>query len=325
MIIDLSIHSFSLWHHFRHVPGFGPMAYADLCESLGFTGINLSLNDANYRHLGGREAWRMDQLRERLARSGMSLEIDTSNTAPAHMAELIAVARRMGASALRTYTRHQGRPAEMMQKTADDLKAVAPIAADAGVVIVLENHEDFTGPELAAIVERVNHPSLKILYDYGNAQMVLEDPEEALTAVLAHVHSVHVKDHVMVRAEQAGRLTVAGVPMGEGFLPIASLSRRLLAAGLRRLTFENVWAYTAPIQKGREPIGSARLGEGSFRYLDPPFDAARIVLNQADLAPSELVRLERAALDRGLDWFKKELRALGVSGFSSQVAGPKVT
>ena len=166
----------------------------------------------------------------------MSLEVDTSGTAPAHMSEMLNVAHRMGATSLRTYTRHGGEVREMMQNTGDDLAAVMQEAADLDVIIVLENHEDFTGPELAEIVERVSHPNLKILYDYGNSQMVLEDPIAALDAVLPHVYSVHFKDHVMIRAEDAGQLTVAGVPVGDGFLPLTELTRRLLDQGLRRFT-----------------------------------------------------------------------------------------
>ena len=67
MTIDLAIHSFSLWHHFAHAPQFGPIAFIDLVEDLGFTGINLSLNNPNDRHLGGKEHWRMDEVRNRLA------------------------------------------------------------------------------------------------------------------------------------------------------------------------------------------------------------------------------------------------------------------
>ena len=320
MIIDLSIHSFSLWHHFVHEPNFGAIAYADLAEEYGFTGINLSLNNPIYRHLGGREIWRMDELRERLATSNMSLEIDTSGTEPTHMRELLNVANRIGATSLRTYTRHSGSVAEMMQKTTADLKQVVSHADSVGVTIVLENHEDFTGPELASIVESVNHPRLKILYDYGNSQMVLEDPERALDAVLPYVHSVHVKDHVMVKAEHAGQLTVAGVPMGEGFLPIEHLTKRLIDQGLRRLTFENVWAYSAPIRQGREVLDGVVLGEGSFRYAEPPFDPAFLILNQTKHIGAELVALERAALERGIASFKATLSRLGVEGYSAQHA-----
>lgn len=321
MIVDLAVHSFTMWHHFRHVPGFDAIAYIDLMESLGFTGINLSLNDENYRHLGGREPERMDRVRERLGRSGMSLEVDTSGTAPAHLRTLIGVAARMGAKSMRLYTRHCGPVARMMERTIADLRAVMPDAERAGVVLVIENHEDFTGPELAGIVEAVGHEKLKILYDYGNSQMVLEDPEAALDAVAPHVHSVHVKDHVMVRPQHAGRLTVAGVPIGEGALPVRALTRRLLEQGLRRITFENVWAYTAPIQEGREPLAGVIPGEGSFAYADPPFDPAFLVLDQTRIEPEELVRLEYEALLRGLASFKRTLAELGVTGYGLADAG----
>ncbi len=314
MIVETTIHSFSLWHHFANKPGFDAIAFAELARSMGFQGISLSLNDANYRHLGGRNTDRMDRLRAYLTTHGMSLEVDTSGTAPAHMSEMLNVAHRMGATSLRTYTRHGGPVREMLQKTADDLAEVMQKAADLGVIIVLENHEDFTGPELAEIVERVNRPNLKILYDYGNSQMVLEDPIASLDAVLPHVYSVHFKDHVMIRAEDAGQLTVAGVPVGDGFLPLTDLTSRLLEQGLRRFTYENVWAYSAPIQTGRKPLDGVGLGKGAFAYLDPPFDPAHVILRQSAFSPQMLVDLEHQALHRGHEGFRRVLRKLGASG-----------
>lgn len=315
MIIDLAVHSFTMWHHFQHAPGYDALTYIDRMEALGFTGINLSLNNANYRHLGGREVERMDRVRERLTRSGMSLEVDTSGTAPDHMRTMIDVAARMGAASLRTYTRHVGTPAEMLERTIADLQGVMDHAERAGITIVIENHEDFTGPELARIVEAVGHPRLGILYDYGNSQMVLEDPDEALDAVLPHVRAVHVKDHIMVRPEDVGRLTVAGVPVGYGALPVEHLTRRLFDHGLRRLTYENVWGYSAPIRAGRAPVGRTRLGEGAFRYAEPPFAPEYLLVDLDSASPSELVRLEHDAFMRGLDWFKASLARLGVTGY----------
>lgn len=313
MIIDLSIHSFSLWHHFRHVPGFDPLEYGELCRDLGFSGINLSLNDSSFRHLGGTEGWRLDALNAWCQRRNMRLEVDTSGTDPAHLARMIEAAARAGASHLRTYTRHGGTPEHMMAATIADLSLAMPEAEAAGITIVLENHEDFTGPELARIVCAVDHPRLRILYDYGNSQMVLEDPEAALDAVLPLVDSVHIKDHVLVAPEDAGgRLMVAGVPMGEGFLPIRHLTERLLGAGLRRLCFENVWAYSAPIGPGRVPLAEVTPGAGSFAFLRPPFDPARLVLDPSRHSGAEMVALERAALDRGVAWFRALLAEMGV-------------
>jgi sugar phosphate isomerase/epimerase len=313
MQIEPTIHSFSLWHHFAHKRGFDCITFADLAAELGFKGISLSLNNPHYRHLGGREAWRMDRLRAHLQGLGFSLEVDTSGTAPAHMTEMLGVAQRMGATSLRTYTRHAGTPTEMMAATIRDLAAVAPVASDLGIVMVLENHEDFTGPELASIVEAVGHPALKILFDYGNSQMVLEDPEAALDAVLPHVHSVHFKDHMMVRPEHAGQLKVVGVAVGDGSLPLKRLSKRLLDHGLRRITFENVWAYCAPIRESRVPLAGVTLGEGTFAFVDPPFDPTYLVLDQSQLSPEQLVELEYRALIRGNTAFRTVLRELGCS------------
>ena len=311
MKIDLTLHSFSLWHHFVHQANFDAISFVDLAKSLGFTGINLSLNDSNYRHLGGQEPERIDRLRTHLETFNMSLEIDTSNTEPTHMRKMLTVAARMGAGTLRTYTHHIGTPLQMMKATKHDLAEIVLDAERLGIIILLENHEDFTGPELRQIVEGVGHPNLKILYDYGNSQMVLEDPMTALDAVLPYVYGVHVKDHVMVHSEHAGQLTVAGVPIGEGFLPISELTKRLLNQGLRRITFENVWAYSVPIRPGRQPLASVTLGEGAFAYLHPPFDPAHVVLDPTAHTGQQLVFLERAALNRGLMWFKTELNKLG--------------
>lgn len=311
MQIEPTIHSFSLWHHFAHSPGFDCIAFANLAAELGYKGLSLSLNNPDYRHLGGRDGWRMDRLRAHLHGLGFSLEVDTSGTGPAHMTELLGAAQRMGATSLRTYTRHGGTPAEMMAATIRDLTAVAPIAGDLGITIVLENHEDFTGPELARIIEAVGHPALKILYDYGNSQMVLEDPEAALDAVLPHVHSVHVKDHILVRPEDAGQLKVVGVAVGDGALPLARLTKRLLDHGLRRITFENVWAYSAPIRANRTPLAGVTLGQGAFAFADPPFDPAYLVLDQSRLSPAQRVDLEYKALIRGTAAFRSVLTDLG--------------
>jgi hypothetical protein len=53
------------------------------------------------------------------------------------------------------------------------------------------------------------------------------------------------------------------------------------------------------------------LGQGTFAYLEPPFDPARIVLDQSQLAPDRLVELEHQALIRGLANFRAVLRGLG--------------
>ena len=118
----------------------------------------------------------------------------------------------------------------------------------------------------------------------------------------------------MIRAEDAGKLTVAGVPVGDGFLPLTNLTSRLLDQGLRRFTFENVWGYSAPIQTGRKALNGVVLGEGAFAYLDPPFDPEHVILQQSEFTPQTLVDLESQALLRGYESFRQILKNLGTTG-----------
>ena len=103
--------------------------------------------------------------------------------------------------------------------------------------------------------------------------------------------------------------------MGYGALPVEHLTRRLLDSGLRRITYENVWGYSAPIRASREPIGRTQLGEGAFRYAEPPFAPEFLLLDLASVSSDDLVRLEQDAFMRGLDWFKASLKRLGVTGY----------
>ena len=99
---------------------------------------------------------------------------------------------------------------EAIARTTADLRAIAPVCAGHGVELLLENHEDFTGAELATILDAVDHPAVAALFDYGNSMMVGEEPAVALDAILPHARSAHLKDHACVagparRAVGAGR------------------------------------------------------------------------------------------------------------------------
>jgi sugar phosphate isomerase/epimerase len=314
--IDLALHSYSLINHFRLRPGYDIFAYLDDVHAFGFTGVNISLNGPDYRDLGSIAPDHVAAVRRRIAEAGLSLEIDTSGTAPDHLGRLLAVARDLGAASLRTYTRHRGAPAAMAAATREDLKRAAELAEAVGVVVVLENHEDFTGAELAAILAAVDSPWVRALYDYGNPMMLLEDPFAALDEMLPFVHSVHLKDHVLLPPEVTadGQPWVLGVPIGQGNLPIVELTERLVAAGLRRLAFENVWAYRAPLARTQAGPGVV-LGRGVFAYALPPYDEACCLPAREDLAardPERLLVLERTALASGLSWLESALAERGI-------------
>jgi sugar phosphate isomerase/epimerase len=296
------LQSYSLLHHYAHAPGYDVFAFLERAAVAGYAGVSINVNGPGYRQLSGTSAGHLARVRDALDRLGLACDLETSGTAPAHLDELTALCERLGAPRLRTYLRHEGTVEEQIARTTADLRAAAPACAARGVTVLLENHEDLTGAEVARIVTGVGHDAVGALYDYGNSMMVGEDPAVALDAVLPHVRSAHLKDHVCV-AGPGGAPWVLGVPIGTGVLPIAELTGALAAARCEVVIVSNVFAYRAPVRSWR---GGSDAGEGVFRVEQPPFDPLH---RPWDPQPSELrVQLEADSLALGERW----LRAAGL-------------
>jgi len=300
--IELHVHSFSMRYHLRHraTTGYDVFAYIDDMASRGFTGVNVSANGAGYRDLCGTDTEHFAAVRAAVVERDMRLELDTSDTRVDNMTTMLRVAAACGADTVRTYTKYDAPLAEVIPWTVRDLRAVAPLAEELGVLVVLENHEDFTGPVLADILDAVDHPSVRALYDYGNSQMVGEDPFDALDAMAPFIARVHAKDHVLLRT--SGGPVVQGVTFGTGRLDVLGTTQRLYAAGVRRFCFENVWGYCAPVKVPESTLPTT----ACFAWDDP----ARHLLGDR-LEPAVAVAQERVAFDDGLAAFHRMLSAGG--------------
>jgi sugar phosphate isomerase/epimerase len=196
------------------------------------------------------------------------------------------------------------------------LVAIASQAAESGITVLLENHEVMTGEEIAAVISAVGHPAIAALFDYGNSQMVMEEPAAALAAMAPFCGSAHLKDHVMLAAEDSpnGHLSVLGVPVGEGYLPIIPLTQALLEAGCRRIAFENSWGYYAPVKSERLTVETAAsLGQGPYRFAQTPLSNKRYLLYPEKISPAELVSLEDEAHQRSLTWLRNAFTAAEIT------------
>jgi sugar phosphate isomerase/epimerase len=315
--VETHIHSFSLRHHFRApdrvAGGWDVFRYIERAAAAGFDGVNVSANGPGYRDLGGVTDDHFARVNAARAAHGLFLELDTSGADRATLSRMLAVAAACGAETLRTYTRHPGPAGARIAAAIAELRAIAPEAEDRGVTIVLENHEDLPGPGLAEILAAVDSPRVRALYDYGNSQPVREDPFDALEAMAPFVHCCHLKDHVITR-DPAGALVVQGTVVGEGTLPIAALTDRLHALGLRRFCFESVWGYVAPVQ-GEGPLPPAPC------FAEHP---GRFLASDA-LPPAEAVAGEARAVRAGLAWFRAMLTAEGYACRLTEAGRPCVT
>lgn len=303
--INLALHSYTLRLHFLYDDGYDVFKFIDDAASLGFSGVNISLagpdNDRlpPHRHLGGDTDEHLENVAAYLRKKHLSVEVDTDGTDTPRLMEAIRVARALNASVVRTFTHHEPGP-EMFDRTLADLQNIAGPAQVEEVVIALENHEEFTADELVKIMKQVPGHSVLLLYDFGNGLPVLEDPADALEKMKDWVVSCHMKDCIIVKAED-GPLSVPcsmGVPLGRGAVDLAHLTKELVNSGLHRITLQNVWGYHVPFGKLRiVDTSDPRLGTGPFQYAQPPFDVADICFDPEDtLNVSEMLQLERQAL-----------------------------
>lgn len=135
--------------------------------------------------------------------------------------------------------------AEARRRAIDAFGRVAVFAAQLGVTLAIENHGNLMndGRALAALVEEVDSPHVKLTLDSGNFAWAGHDLAQTCAdyeAVLPHTVCVHIKDGVW---------TAEGfefVPAGQGSLPIEQLIE-----DLRRCSYEG-------------PIYSEYEGAGDF-------------------------------------------------------------
>ncbi len=310
--LRLYLHTYSLRFHLAYQEGFDVFAFIERAAQEGFAGVCISANDSKYRHLGGTEDWRLEPIAAALKHYNLHCDIDTSSTEPQHLTKMLKVAQVLGAQHLRTYTRYEGNSEAVLDRTIQDLKAVAPIAQDLGVYVLLENHETFTGQDIKHILEAVNQPFIAALYDYGNSQMVLEDPLECLKEMSAFARSAHLKDHVVIKAKDSPdkKLSVLGVPIGEGNLPILETTRVLLEAGCSNIVFENSYGYRALIKEAyMTERNKALLGQASFAFAKNLRLNPKQYLLEPDLfSHEELIALEDAMHKRSLKWLREALK-----------------
>ncbi|MDB5474266.1 MAG: xylose isomerase [Devosia sp.] len=100
------------------------------------------------------------------------------------------------------------------------LGAYAPIAAEHGLTILIENHQDFTSRELVAFCEEFG-PNVRIVFDTGNSFPVAEAPLDFTRVIAPYVAHVHLKDYRVQWTEEGYRLVRCAI--GDGAVPFKEI------------------------------------------------------------------------------------------------------
>ncbi len=180
-------------------------------------------------------------LSARLADAGMipvasaSLDWEDEATLLQNAVDLGARTMRLGLSPILQGDRNAFGAAQWAQQIAEvraGLGRLAPRAAEHGITVAIENHQDFGSAELLAFCEEAGD-NVGITLDTGNAFPVAESPLSFARAVAPRVRHVHLKDYRVQFTDEGYRLVRCAI--GDGAVPFGEIFDLLLADG-RSLT-----------------------------------------------------------------------------------------
>ncbi|MFE3280805.1 sugar phosphate isomerase/epimerase family protein [Nocardia sp. NPDC059239] len=244
---QLYVHTYAYRYRLRHDPDFTFFDVIADARQRGFDGINASVYGPAYTEISGHTTSHFADIRAALSEAGLGIDIETNGTEPEHLHDLLSIGAQLGAENLRTYTTGPLDRTARVQKAIANLAAAAPLAAEHGIRLLLENHEELDCTEVATVVEAVNSPWVRALFDYGNDMMLNRHPLDTLDELLPWITTAHLKDQIVYTQNRTATRQTLGVPIGQGRLPIREITQRLIDAGVPRICFENTWAYVAPI------------------------------------------------------------------------------
>lgn len=118
--------------------------------------------------------------------------------------------------------------ADQLARLTAALRPLAAVAAEEGVTLALENHADYRGHEVAAIIAGVDSPGLGVRLDTANPYAVIEEPVAAAEALASLTVATHIKD-LRVRPKQQGLLALVGCAVGEGDVDLRAIVPMLAA------------------------------------------------------------------------------------------------
>jgi 3-oxoisoapionate decarboxylase len=205
--------------------------------------------------------------------------------------------------------------AEMLAHGRDTLRREAVRAADAGLGMAIEDHQDLGSEELVEISEEAG-ANVGVVFDTGNPFAVGEDPVEFARRAAHRIRHVHLKDYVAQPTDEGYRLVRCAI--GDGCVPFPEIAAVFashtpaLTASIEpgALESRHIRLFTAEWWTGYPPRSARELGT-ALRWL-----RRNRLAEDADCrtpwergAPGdEIVSYETAQLGRSVE----NLRAMGL-------------
>jgi sugar phosphate isomerase/epimerase len=176
----------------------------------------------------GKSQEEIDAFKSQLAEHNLSIILDTGGAQfiedISPLRDTLETAHRVGAPVIRTTLsgvvegdrRRFGKEGwkQYLDALVKPLKEVMPLAAEYGIPIGIENHQDLCSWELVTLCEKVGSPMLGVTMDCGNSLAVGETMLRFADRIMPYLKHVHLKDYTVHPSESGYRLKRCGLGSG---------------------------------------------------------------------------------------------------------------
>jgi len=195
----------------------------------------------------------------------IEIEVGTRGIAIEHIAGEVTLARRVGATLLRSVPELSDGSIPAVDELERRLGILAPVMEAAGVRLALENAR-IPASELAATLDRIGSPWVGITLDTVNSLAIPEGTREVARHLARHTLCLHVKDFAVLRVWHMMGFQVEGRPAGKGLLDLPWLLGTLRAAGRDPNAILELWPPEQPVLEDTIALEGAWAVE-SITYL----------------------------------------------------------
>lgn len=207
-----------------HHPG-KPLSAHDLIDMTVEFGLeNLQIADNLPLHLHSKSS--LQQVKKNADEKNIQIEVGTKRLTDENLEQYLEIASLFQSPFLRIIIDDKDYQPDHDQ-IIGILKNQQRRFENANVFLAIENHDRFTARELVDILEKTGSPKNRICLDTVNSLGAGEGIETVTKILGPHTVNLHVKEFTTRRASHKMGITVEGLPLGKGLLPLEWICKQI--------------------------------------------------------------------------------------------------
>lgn len=297
--IQLYAHSYAFTLHFRNAI-YDAIDLLNFAHQQNLSGIDIHLAFGEEKSLNKKNLSDLKEVKKLARKLNLKIVLEISSTIKSKIQKVVEIAKILGVQKIRVYNRHDGYLLDSIHKCTVDLKYACKIADKNDLYFVIEAHEVLNSSELVHIVEKIDSPRLRLLFDFGNMINANEKPLQALKIMSPYISHVHIKDVIVISMKNG--YAHQGVVDGKGDLPQLRMLYELLMLGgknpqVKIFALEQVNGYYAPLYRFKGEHKNPRIPK-----RDPSYTKTDLKLSL-----NESLRIEKKNAIHQVKYIKKLL------------------